>query len=67
MDRVECFVAGWKIATGVIHNGTIVINGDDFECVTHVFQTFLNRLSPPGEHQLHAVRQFLMYESHEYP
>ena len=60
MDRVECFVAGRKIAMGVIKkNGIIEAYGDDFECPSHLFQTYMNRLSPPGEHQLYFVREFL--------
>lgn len=59
MDRVECFVAGQKIAKGVIKNDIIVAYGDDFECPSHLFQTYLNRLSPPGSCQLHFVREFL--------
>ena len=60
MDRVECFVAGRKIAKGVIKNdGTISAYGDDFECPSHFFRTFINRLSPPGKLQLYFVREFL--------
>jgi len=59
MDRVECFVAGRKLAKGVIRNGIIEAHGDNFECPSHLFQTLLNSISPPGEYQLHFVRAFL--------
>ena len=47
------------MAKGVIKNGVIEAYGDDFECPSHLFQTFLNRLSPPGKYQLQYVREFL--------
>jgi hypothetical protein len=60
MDRVECFVAGQKIARGVIKkNGVIEAYGHDFDSPTHMFQTFMNRLGPPGSYQLFYVREFL--------
>ena len=59
MDRVECFVAGRKLAKGVIKNDSIEAHGDSFECPSHLFQTLLNSICPPGEYQLHFVRAFL--------
>ena len=60
MDRVECFVAGRKIAKGVIKkDGMIEADGDDFECPSHLFQTYMNRFCPPGDYQLFFVREFL--------
>lgn len=57
MDRVECFVAGRKIARGVINrDGIIEAYGDQFEYPSHMFQTCLNKLSLPSEYQLHFVR-----------
>lgn len=59
MDRVECFVAGRKLAKGVIKKGVIEVHGIEFERPSDLFQTILNSISPPGEYQLHFVRAFL--------
>lgn len=59
MDSIECFVAGVKIADGILNQGIIQACGDDFECPSDMFQAHLNKISPPGGHQLTAVRIFL--------
>ena len=67
MDRIECFVAGRKLAMGVIKNDTIEAHGDDFESPSHLFQTLLNSISPPSEYQLHFVRALLHGVSNPLP
>jgi len=56
MDKIECFVAGVKIASGVLKDSRIETCGDDFECPSDMFQTHLNNISPPGEFQLRRIR-----------
>ena len=59
MDKIECYVAGKKIATGVLKkDGLIEADGDDFESSSDMFQTFMNKIKPPGSRQLHFIRSF---------
>lgn len=60
MDKIECFVAGRKIASGLRWQDSVIhAHGDDFACPSDMFQTILNSISPPGEYQLHFVRAYL--------
>ena len=60
MDRVECFVAGRKIGMAVVNSdGTIEACGEYFKGTSHMFQTLLDHICPPGEHQLHFIRACL--------
>ncbi len=57
MDKIECYVAGEKIAMGVLKkDGHIEAHGDDFEKPSDMFKTFMNKLQTPGEHQLSFIR-----------
>jgi len=59
MNKIECYIAGKKIASGVLKkDGRIEAHGDDFEKPSDMFQTFMNKLQTPGEHQLHFIRAF---------
>lgn len=59
MDKIECYVAGKKIATGVLKkDGLIEADGDDFESSSDMFKTFMNKIQTPGSRQLHFIRAF---------
>lgn len=60
MDRFECFVAGQKIGAGVVHrNNTATSFGIGTFPMTKMFQSFLDRVTPPDKHQLKNVRIIL--------
>jgi len=59
MNKIECYIAGKKIASGVLKkDGRIEAQGDDFEKPSDMFQTHMNKIQTPGEHQLYFIRAF---------
>jgi hypothetical protein len=57
MDKIECFVAGRKIASGLRWKDSVIhAHGDDFACASDMFRVHLNKISPPGEFQLRRIR-----------
>ena len=60
MDRIECYVAGKKIASGISIRGSHIISrGDDFETPQDMFQICLNHICPVEDRQLYILRLFL--------
>lgn len=57
MDKIECFVAGRKIASGLRWQDSVIhAHGDDFACPSDMFQTYMNQISPATDQQLLFVR-----------
>lgn len=57
MDKIECFVAGVKLASGIRWQDSVIhAHGDDFECPSDMFRVHLNKMETPGEYQLVFIR-----------
>ena len=60
MDKIECFVAGVKIASGIRWQDNVIhAHGDDFECPSDMFRVHLNKITPPNACQLQWVREWV--------